>query len=246
MRSEDGSTMASQGAATTPTPHDPERASPWWWLILPLAAAVMLSTLWRAFPDWFQSWFAGELGVVEMTQLIVSCAALALSLRLLAMPQVRRDRLMTAWLALATVACVYIVGEEASWGQHLFGWRTPETWQALNDQGETNLHNVSSWMDQKPRALFEIAIGFGGIVIPLAALARPALRRGRFAIYLPPLVCLPVALIAEAIRNYDRLVIYLGGHSLLVHRTSEVQELYFYLFIVFYLIILRRRLLAAH
>src|SRR3546814_9825984 len=73
---------------------------------------------------------------------------------------------------------------EASWGQHYAGWLTPENWQALNDQGETNLHNTSSWLDQKPRTLLEIGVIVGGILIPMLALRRPALREGRFAIFL--------------------------------------------------------------
>src|SRR3546814_4054045 len=90
-----------------------------------------------------------------------------------------------------------MAGEEASWGQHYAGWLTPENWQALNDQGETNLHNTSSWLDQKPRTLLEIGVIVGGILIPLLALRRPALREGRFALFLPPLACLPVAVRSE-------------------------------------------------
>src|SRR3546814_4167282 len=54
-----------------------------------------------------------------------------------------------------------MAGEEASWGQHYAGWLTPDNWQALNDQGETNLHNTSSWLDQKPRTLLEIGVIVG-------------------------------------------------------------------------------------
>ena len=32
--------------------------------------------------------------------------------------------------------------EEVSWGQHLFGWSTPEDWAQINRQRETNLHNL--------------------------------------------------------------------------------------------------------
>lgn len=33
-------------------------------------------------------------------------------------------------------------GEEISWGQRIFGWETPETFQKANLQRETNLHNL--------------------------------------------------------------------------------------------------------
>jgi len=58
-----------------------------------------------------------------------------------------------AWLGLWVAACVYFAGEEASWGQWWFGWQTPAPLAELNDQGEANLHDISSWLDQKPRAL---------------------------------------------------------------------------------------------
>src|SRR3546814_6285427 len=50
---------------------------------------------------------------------------------------------------------------------------------------------------------------------------------GRFALFLPPLACLPVAVIAEAGKLYDRLQ-SLGLWDLVIFdRASEVQELYF-------------------
>jgi hypothetical protein len=72
------------------------------------------------------------------------------------------------WLGLWVAACVYFAGEEASWGQWWFGWETPAALAELNDQGEANLHNVSSWLDQKPRALVELFVVLAGVVGPLA------------------------------------------------------------------------------
>jgi len=34
-------------------------------------------------------------------------------------------------------------GEEISWGQHMFGTLTPEWLAAINDQNETNIHNIN-------------------------------------------------------------------------------------------------------
>ena len=39
---------------------------------------------------------------------------------------------------------VFLGMEEISWGQHLFGWQTPEAFAVLNDQSETNLHNLNN------------------------------------------------------------------------------------------------------
>jgi hypothetical protein len=64
---------------------------------------------------------------------------------------------------MVTLGTFYMAGEEVSWGQWFFMWDTPDTFLEINDQHETNLHNVSSWMDQKPRLLLELWALFGAI-----------------------------------------------------------------------------------
>ncbi len=213
-------------------------------LWLPLAAALALILTWHLQPDFYRAYMVGEIGILEATHVIIPLISIVYCLRILLLPEARADRLVFAWIVLGLLGSVYMAGEEASWGQHYAGWLTPESWQAINDQGETNLHNTSSWLDQKPRTLLEIGVIVGGIIIPLLALRRPAIRKGRFALFLPPLVCLPVALIAETGKIWERL----QSHGLwdfnIFYQASEVQELYFSLFILFYLIVFRNRLLA--
>ena len=213
-----------------------------WWLWLPVAALLALFAWPRAFPVSYGVWVGGELGALELVQVVIPLVSLVLAARMLVLARVRRQPLLWAWLALAALGSLYIAGEEASWGQHYLGWGTPEDWQGLNDQNETNLHNTSSWLDQKPRTLLELGVIVGGIVIPLAALRWPAIRRARLAIVLPPFLCLPSAVIAEAVRMSGRALSTLAPGTTLFERASEVQELYFYLFILLYLIVLRRRL----
>lgn len=64
------------------------------------------------------------------------------------------------WLAMATAILVAIVlfvmiGEEFSWGQRLFGWATPESFMEINEQSETNLHNLAT-------QVFQNTLYFGG------------------------------------------------------------------------------------
>lgn len=40
------------------------------------------------------------------------------------------------------LAMFFAAGEEITWGQRVLGWETPEHIQAINEQGETNLHNL--------------------------------------------------------------------------------------------------------
>ena len=221
---------------------EPDRLSPLWWLVLPLALAAGLSLAAHAAPEVYQRWVVGERGLLELGQLALVLAACLAALRTLFLPALRTRPLLMAWIGLAALSTLYIAGEEASWGQHFFAWETPATWSAINDQGETNLHNISSWLDQKPRVLLEAGVILGGIVIPLAALWRPRIRRLPGAVILPPLHCLPAAALAEFARFSERILESLDIQVYPFHRPSEVQELFFYLFTLLYLITLYRRL----
>ncbi len=225
---------------------DPDVLPKWVWLWLPIALAILLILIAQIAPEFYAVWLGSEeRGMLELSHALIPLAGFVLSLRILAMPQVRRHRWLWAWVGLAALGCLYIGGEEASWGQHYMQWDTPEAWQAVNDQEETNLHNTSSWFDQKPRAILEIGVILGGILIPLAALKRPQIRQSQFAIILPPLITLPTALLAEFSKNSERFLSAIDYDGILFSRASEVQETYFFYFILLNLIVLRRRLMAG-
>ncbi len=215
-----------------------------WWLWLPLAGALALVFLARLVPATYHGWIAGERGLLEFLHVVMPAASLVLAFALMVRREAGSYRLLRLWLGLAVLGSLYVAGEEASWGQHVLQWTTPEYWQALNDQGETNLHNTSSWLDQKPRLLLELGVVVGGILIPLAALRWPRIWRSRLAIILPPTICLPSALLAEFARLSEDVPGAWGGATVVFQRPSEVQETYFYVFILLYLVVLRRRLLA--
>lgn len=238
--------MAEQITQTrTAPPGDPDMLPSLWWLWLPIAAILALLAVDQLFPPGARSWVGSEQGLVEFLHVVLPLAGMLVALRMLFMPEQRQHPWLWLWLALAAAGSFYVAGEEASWGQHYLQWATPESWQAINDQGETNLHNTSSWFDQKPRILLELGVVIGGILIPLAALRRPDIRRMRFAVIFPPLICLPSALLAEIARASERLLDLLDPGTQIFSRASEVQETYFYFFILLYLIVLRRRLLAG-
>ncbi len=221
-----------------------ESLPPVLYLWMPLAVALVLIVAGHADLQFYEAYIGSEVGVLEGSHVIIPLISVIYCLRILALPEARRDRLIFIWILLGMLGSIYLAGEEASWGQHYLGWVTPEGWQALNDQGETNLHNTSSWFDQKPRSLLEIGVIVGGIIIPLLALKCPEVRQGRFAVFLPPLVCLPVAVIAEFAKTWERLQSEGLWDIVIFQRASEIQELYFVLFILFYLVVFRKRLLA--
>jgi hypothetical protein len=46
------------------------------------------------------------------------------------------------WFLLLSLLFFFGGGEEISWGQRIFGWKTPETFEKQNIQRETNIHNL--------------------------------------------------------------------------------------------------------
>jgi hypothetical protein len=63
------------------------------------------------------------------------------------------------------IGLTYFLGEEISWGQHIFKWASPDFFIDLNNQKETNLHNISNLFDQLPRTIVLLWCCFSIIII---------------------------------------------------------------------------------
>lgn len=189
-------------------------------------------------PAAYRTWVDGELGFIELaTPLVAAVGAVFGAMLIYRLRRLGITRL-TVWTAVVTAACAYLAGEELSWGQQLIGWATPEYINEINDQHETNLHNMSSWLDQKPRLLLEIWVLVGGIIMPLREWLRgtkytPANFRYWFW---PTMDCLPTAILAILIRVPPRLKDLFDLSALPYEiRFSEPQEYYFAVFLMLYL-----------
>ena len=80
-------------------------------------------------------------------------------------------------------------GEEISWGQRIFGFKTPEGLAEVNKQDELNLHNLSVMENSKfftADRLFDVFWFLFGVLAPALALLIPAFRR--FASQFIPIV----------------------------------------------------------
>jgi hypothetical protein len=83
--------------------------------------------------------------VLEWLQFAFYAAATALGAAV-ALALWRRGRRPMALLFVAfTLGCLFITGEEVSWGQRIFGWSTPEPIARVNHQGETTVHNLGAF-----------------------------------------------------------------------------------------------------
>ncbi len=106
-----------------------------------------------------------------------------------------RIGIIPAPLAFAGMALVafLILGEEMSWGQHLIGWQTPETF-AGNIQNETNFHNFYTYRFETAYYLSALLLFF---VLPYAWPKLPGRWLKPFAFFVPPagfvLVAAPIS-----------------------------------------------------
>ncbi len=84
-------------------------------------------------------------------------------------------------------------GEELSWGQHIFGWSTPEGLREINRQEETNLHNLGSIYGLDEYRVFTLFWFPFVLLLPLLAAAWKPARTvmGRYL----PLVAWPLGLL---------------------------------------------------
>lgn len=208
------------------------------WLWIPLFIFAAQIAIEAFTPAHYLPALHSENGPHETLQFIFALIALVYAFRCLFILSPKQQPWLSAWSTCFILGCAYIAGEEISWGQHVFEWGTPEFWGEVNDQDETNLHNTSSWFDQKPRLLLLIGTITGGLIIPALAKFKPAALPKKFAPIYPPAILGVTAVLAVIVKIIDKAQEAL--EITIFTRPSEVEELYLFYFVMLYLILLYR------
>ena len=181
----------------------------------------------------------GEAGIIENMTVLFLVVAIGFCIAGISLANRQGlSSLLKGWLFLMIMGSAYFALEEISYGQHLFGWGTGETWKQLNDQDETNLHNVHAIFDQVPRAVLTLGIFIGGVLLPLYRHFRGIRmdESARFYWQWPTLDCVTIGLLAILIRPVLSLV------ELEFINTGEMKENLFALFILLYCVSIQLRL----
>lgn len=150
-----------------------------------------------------------------------------------------------AWLILYCLGCIYFLGEEISWGQHLFDWATPDSWADINDQNETNLHNTYAIFDQIPRAIMTLGIVVFGFFYPIFSNQKqPQTSQGQLAPhFFPGKACVITAATILFISVHDKIYGLFGTSvpEIIDIGDGEVKECLIALFILVYIVELSDR-----
>lgn len=108
-----------------------------------------------------------EYGLVENLTVLFLLSAIIVALRTL---PYRLGGLHGAALGMLAFGAFIFLGEEISWGQHFFGFSTPEKLMEINRQHETNIHNINGTVEfiftKVIRSGLSIGCVVGGLVIP--------------------------------------------------------------------------------
>ena len=211
------------------------------WLGLPVLWGIFQAVIELTLSQETLTKIHSEYGPHELLQFVFVASCAAIAFRSLIGLDRARFPWLAAWLGLAGVCCFFISGEEISWGQTFAQWPTPQYWAELNNQHETNFHNTSTWLNQKPRILLEIGIVTGGLIIPFLRRFKPTWLPQRLGIIYPPSILAVTAIIYVIIQFISTFCKHVL-HFTPFNRSNEVEELYLYYFLLLYMITLRYRL----
>jgi hypothetical protein len=181
-----------------------------------------------------------RIGVLESVTGLLALAAGGVALVASFHPAIRQNWMARIWLLLFSVAMVYFAGEDLNWGQYYFGWEVPQYFLDHNKEQETNLHNMSTWFNQKPRLIVQLWLVVACIAVPLGwRLPRRLTERFVPAMFWPDRRLVFVAALALLAFAAD----WLSKRDLIPRtmRWSEVEEIYFAYGWLIYAFLLRAR-----
>jgi hypothetical protein len=160
-----------------------------------------------------------EDGVLEWPQFAAFAAAAILA----ALTAVRlaklSERMATAVFGLMAVGCVFIAGEEISWGQRILGFETSESWKEINKQNETTVHNVESVL-----VYFNLAMLFVSLFAVVSSIVYLGRRPGGLPSRLIPPAYLVTAFATMAVYKALRFTV-VRGSGFTVVKLGEWAEL---------------------
>ncbi|MEZ4736758.1 MAG: hypothetical protein R3E79_57490 [Caldilineaceae bacterium] len=110
-------------------------------------------------------WLTGEDGFAENLQIFFSALTFICALMLIRRYQQAGKHLIVVLYVILCFGLLFLIGEEISWGQRIFGWQTTGVLAEINTQHETNLHNIVG--AKTAFKWVQLLIGAYGTLLPL-------------------------------------------------------------------------------
>lgn len=221
----------------------------WLCLWLPVGYLAAETAFWAIDREdaFYSRIFQEETGFVEVATAVVLVPAVILAIRGALRAWRGRERAASALYWVLALGCLFLLGEEISYGQHFFGWGTPELLAEHNVQGETNLHNLEGFNKNLLKWLTLLGMLVTGIVLPLALRRRAApgwlARSSLGRVLVGSTVCLPTAVIAIGMHLLVKTLWWSYGFEFHEHgypKLRETTELYIAFFLFLYALALWR------
>lgn len=184
-----------------------------------------------------------ESSIHELIQFVLLVASFIVCCFILFKMNCKDNPWLTAWISVAALSCFYVGVEEVSWGQSFFDWHTPEEWQDINNQNETNFHNTSRLLNQIPRYVLMASIAVGGLILPFITWLKPSILPQKIKIIYPP-VLLSITAFCLLIISVSNKIHKIFLDEKLFIRASEIEEIFMFFFVFLYIIILKQRIIG--
>ena len=113
----------------------------------------------------FNPYIWNENRLVEIFQSLLLFFTIILILNIIKLLKKNNSNTFFIYIIYLYLLCIlYFFLEEISWGQHIFKWESSNFFLTYNNQGETNIHNISNLFDQLPRGMLVIWCGFSFLI----------------------------------------------------------------------------------
>ncbi|MFQ5603858.1 MAG: hypothetical protein ACE5HS_11365 [bacterium] len=181
-------------------------------------------------------WFTGEDRVAENLQVLFWAISFVLGLIIVQSQWREGDNLYAVLYGLLCLGIFFIIGEEVSWGQRIFGWATPDSMKVINKQDETNIHNIHGightikWL--------HLVLGAYGTILPVVAYFSSLRKRfsRMVSMLVPHYSLIPFFVVPFVWRVYRNFFEAPKDYYFAISEFSEVVEIVIALAFVFFLI----------
>lgn len=138
---------------------------PWLWLWgIPVLSVLAILVASQMGMQVVEAVIVSPFGFSENVPTLFILFGVAYAIAIMRLPDIGR---LKGWMLVYIIALVFFAGEDQNWFQYWLGTEVPDYFLIHNKEKETNLHNMSSWFNQKPRLAVELWILTACILAPL-------------------------------------------------------------------------------